>query len=290
MLIGELYTRAHLIIKSGWRVYVELNRIKYQTLINNKKDQGGEGYTVVKAGEMSASDARLVLLTSGPYSPEFEVEDNPEAKDFGHVMVRLEYMWMCTAFVISNGKVLFLVIYMSLSLLGLFNSPVFYSMQLLDIINRFPSLTNVIRAITVNKNQLLMTAMLELILIYIYCVLLFTFFFDHYFNDDIQFNPIEKGDMICRGLFHCYVSTLNFGLRAGGGIGDSLPSNSYFNESKEVYYLRALNDLSFMLIIIVLFFNIIFGIIIDTFAGLRDEKAQMEEDMRNICFICGIDR
>ena len=100
-------------------------------------------------------------------------------------MVRLEYMWTCFSFIIGNGKVLFLVIYLSLSLLGLFNSPVFYAMQLLDIINRFPSLTNVIKAITVNKNQLLMTAMLELILIYIYTVLLFTFFFDHYFNDDI---------------------------------------------------------------------------------------------------------
>ena len=135
-----------------------------------------------------------------------------------------------------------------------------------------------------------MTAMLELILIYIYTTLLFTFFFDHYFNDDIQFNSVEKGDVLCRGLFHCYVATLNFGLRAGGGVGDFLPSNSYFNEPKEVYYLRAINDLSFFLIIITLFFNIIFGIIIDTFAGLRDEKAQMEEDMRNICFICGIDR
>jgi hypothetical protein len=123
-------------------------------LINSKKDGGGggEGYTVVKASSMSSTEARLLLLTSGPYSPEFEVEDEPGAKDFGYVMVRLEYMWTCTTFIIANGKVLFLVIYMSMSLLGLFNSPVFYSMQLLDIINRFPSLTNVIRAITVNKN------------------------------------------------------------------------------------------------------------------------------------------
>ncbi len=83
---------------------------------------------------------------------------------------------------------------------------------------------------------------------------------------------------------------MNFGLRAGGGIGDSLPSNSYFNDSKEAYYLRAVNDLSFFLIIIVMFFNIIFGIIIDTFASLRDQKAQMDDDMRNICFICSIDR
>ena len=46
----------------------------------------------------------------------------------------------------------------------------------------------------------------------------------------------------------------------------------------------------YFLIIIVMFFNIIFGIIIDTFASLRDQKAQMDDDMRNICFICSIDR
>lgn len=86
------------------------------------------------------------------------------------------------------------------------------------------------------------------------------------------------------------MSTLNFGLRNGGGIGDSLPSNSWFNDSKEVYLLRSINDLSFMVIIILLFFNIIFGIIIDTFAGLRDEAAVMEDDMKNVCFICGTDR
>jgi len=205
-------------------------------------------------------------------------------------MIRLEYMWTCSQFFISNGKVLFLVIYASMSLLGIFASPVFYSMQLLDIVNRFPSLSNVIKSVTKNSSQLLMSAMLELILVYIYAVLLFTFFFDHYQNDDLQYSESEKGDNLCHSLFHCFISTLNFGLRAGGGIGDALPSNSYFNESKEVYYLRALNDLSFMMIIIVLFFNIIFGIIIDTFAGLRDEKATMEDDMRNVCFICGQDR
>lgn len=45
-----------------------------------------------------------------------------------------------------------------------------------------------IKAITVNKSQLLMTAMLELIIIWVYCVLLFTFFYDHYYSDDIQYN------------------------------------------------------------------------------------------------------
>jgi hypothetical protein len=95
---------------------------------------------------------------------------------------------------------------------------------------------------------------------------------------------------MCRTLFACYIEFLNFGLRNGGGIGDSLPSKSWFNDDKEVYYLTMINNLSYMMIIILLFFNIIFGIIIDTFAGLRDEAAAMDEDMRNICYICGIDR
>jgi hypothetical protein len=61
-------------------------------------------------------------------------------------------MWTCSRFFISNGKVLFLMIYSSMSLLGIFASPVFYSMQLIDIINRFPSLSNVIKSVTKNSS------------------------------------------------------------------------------------------------------------------------------------------
>ena len=41
---------------------------------------------------------------------------------------------------------------------------------------------------------------------------------------------------------------------------------------------------------ITILLNIIFGIIIDTFAELRSQKTEMEEDIKNICFICNIDR
>ena len=36
--------------------------------------------------------------------------------------------------------------------------------------------------------------------------------------------------------------------------------------------------------------NVVFGIIIDTFAELRGEKAAKKAHMENTCFICGIDR
>ena len=41
----------------------------------------------------------------------------------------------------------------------------------------------------------------------------------------------------------------------------------------------------FMVIIIVL--NLIFGVIIDTFADLRSEKQKKEEILKTTCFICG---
>jgi hypothetical protein len=135
LLIGQLITRAHLIIKSEWRAYVEQNRIKYQNLLNSKKDEG-ESYSNIKAKDLSLLDARMILLTQGPDANDCE---DPNKRDFGHVILRLEYLWSSFSFVLSNGTIMFLIIYAVLSVLGLFVSPIFYSMQLLDVIVRFSS-------------------------------------------------------------------------------------------------------------------------------------------------------
>lgn len=137
-----------------------------------------------------------------------------------------------------------------------------------------------------------MTAMLGLIVIYIYSTIAYTFFFDMYYSPDISLMAWigEKGDSFCQSLFNCYISTINFGLRAGGGIGDALPALSYLNSTKEEYFIRVIFDLSFFLIVIIMFLNIIFGIIIDTFAELREKKRFIDDDMKNTCFICNIDR
>ncbi len=60
------------------------------------------------------------------------------------------------------------------------------------------------------------------------------------------------------------------GLLAGGGVGEVLKQPDPYNS--ENYYSRALFDLTFFIIIIIIWLNIIFGIIIDTFAELRDKK------------------
>lgn len=112
----------------------------------------------------------------------------------------------------------------------------------------------------------------------------------------------EKKERACDSLRMCIVTTLNQGLRNGGGIGDILraPSSEvcvlytsivfiikrdFLQES--LFVPRVVYDLLFFFVVIIIVLNLIFGVIIDTFADLRSEKQQKELILKNTCFICG---
>lgn len=99
---------------------------------------------------------------------------------------------------------------------------------------------------------------------------------------------LEYGEPICDTPIMCFMYVVNVGLRAGGGVGEPLiQPDPYVSDD---YYSRFFFDLTFFLVIIIIWMNIIFGIIIDTFAALRDEKTQKDSDAKNKCFICSLER
>jgi len=55
-------------------------------------------------------------------------------------------------------------------------------------------------------------------------------------------------------------------------------------------FSKFLAGLVYVVVMELLFSNIVSGIMIDTFAELRDRKKQIVEDMKNMCFICGMSR
>ena len=96
-------------------------------MVNAKKEAPGYSeFNIIKAPDLSLLDA-----------VEFAIDDSDGKKDFGHLILRLEYMWICTSFILQDGQFFFLMTYFLLSILGLLISPVFYSMMLLDIIVMF---------------------------------------------------------------------------------------------------------------------------------------------------------
>ncbi|XP_064398624.1 inositol 1,4,5-trisphosphate receptor type 2-like isoform X2 [Halichondria panicea] len=183
----------------------------------------------------------------------------------------------------------------------------FYWVLLIDIVYRYDTLMNVINSVLRNYQSILLTTILAIIIIYLYAIIGYLFFADDFrlvtnplpmIAGECQADGVGCSDSpaewpvvmekSCDTLFNCFMTTIKEGLRAGGGISDVLRKPS---SQDRLYHLRTAFDLTFFFIVIVIIIqNLIFGVIIDTFAALRAEKDHKEEVLKNTCFICGLPR
>ncbi|CAG4962499.1 unnamed protein product [Colias eurytheme] len=219
--------------------------------------------------------------------------------------------------VITDPELLYHGVYLIFCFLAICCHPFFFSVLLLDIVYREETLLNVMRSVTRNGRSILLTAVLALVLVYMFSIVGYMFFRDDFLvnvdrlddDDDPRFevdkcedDPASKyrtrasrivsvgGDLrerSCDSLVMCIVTTLNQGLRNGGGIGDILRAPASF---EPLFVARVVYDLLFFFVVIIIVLNLIFGVIIDTFADLRSEKQQKELILKNTCFICGLNR
>nr|XP_026691346.1 inositol 1,4,5-trisphosphate receptor type 1 isoform X3 [Ciona intestinalis] len=261
--------------------------------------------------------------------------------------------------VLTETQFLLHVVHIFFCFIGLFWDELFYSILFFDLIYGEETLLNVIRSVTRNVRSLLLTAMLALILVYLFSIVGYLFLKQDFkvsvsprctttsperlqslrdklnselrnaqvcrqddgscnntdpssmwsnpANDSINNNteytkristeeieeylcdgPDSIEENHCESLLMCIITTLNEGLRNGGGIGDILRKPS---QSEGILFLgRVVYDLLFFFILIIIVLNLIFGVIIDTFADLRSEKQQKDDVLRNTCFICGLER
>ena len=175
------------------------------------------------------------------------------------------------------------MIFFVTALLGVLHSHEWFSVQLLQVVVRSDQLYNVVLAVVQNGGSLLLTGCLFLIVVYIFSIVAF-YNFSQYFDPFGQ----EGNGFVCDTLYHCTLVIMNVGLRRGGGIGDSLEPANYGNVWEG--YSRLAYDFLFFVILIIIFMNIVFGIIVDSFADLRELRQFIEEDQTTKCFICGIER
>uniref|UniRef100_A0A8C2AP57 Inositol 1,4,5-trisphosphate receptor n=1 Tax=Cyprinus carpio TaxID=7962 RepID=A0A8C2AP57_CYPCA len=225
------------------------------------------------------------------------------------------------------------VSYVIVCMLGLFVHEFFYSILLFDLVRREETLLNVMRSVTKNGRSIFLTAVLAIILVYLFSIVGFLFFKDdflmevdrlpaltlgteraHTYTHALEYNtphkrlksffyqclctfvcmfiPVEEEnedgtERVCDTLLMCIITVLNHGLRNGGGIADVLRKLS---KEEPMFPARVVYDLLFFFIVIIIVLNLIFGVIIDTFADLRSEKQRKEEILKTTCFICGLER
>ncbi|XP_026720241.1 inositol 1,4,5-trisphosphate receptor type 3 isoform X1 [Athene cunicularia] len=227
---------------------------------------------------------------------------------------------------IMDVEFLYHVGYILTSVLGLFVHELFYSILLFDLIYREETLFNVIKSVTRNGRSILLTALLALILVYLFSIVGFLFLKDDFILEvdrlpdskakdhplgmqrnmetfmescsgdkiscsavptALEETDVDQWERACDTLLMCIVTVLNHGLRNGGGVGDILRKPS---KDESLFPARVVYDLLFFFIVIIIVLNLIFGVIIDTFADLRSEKQKKEEILKTTCFICGLER
>jgi hypothetical protein len=153
-------------------------------------------------------------------------------------------------------------------LLGIFLHPFFYSLMLLAVVVLSTTLNYVVKAITTHFHQLVVTVFMMVLVMYCFAVLSAEFFFEK-----LESNQPGSSFYNCTQMWECVLYVFNYGLRNGGGIGDvSIALNPL--ESEGIYVGKFLFDVAFFMLINVISLNIIFGIIIDTFAELREHNDQ----------------
>ncbi|XP_015483570.1 inositol 1,4,5-trisphosphate receptor type 2 isoform X1 [Parus major] len=229
--------------------------------------------------------------------------------------------------VIMDMAFLYHVAYVLVCMLGLCVHEFFYSFLLFDLVYREETLLNVIKSVTRNGRSIILTAVLALILVYLFSIIGFLFLKDDFIMEVDRLkirtpaagigevptttltsmmgacakencstsipdlNPGEEEEdgieRTCDTLLMCIVTVLNQGLRNGGGVGDVLRKPS---KDEPLFAARVVYDLLFYFIVIIIVLNLIFGVIIDTFADLRSEKQKKEEILKTTCFICGLER
>lgn len=157
---------------------------------------------------------------------------------------------------------------------------------LLLFYSKFSKIANmIIRAFKSGMKNLVFMILFLMIIVWTISLIAFDLVNDEYYI------PIEGGveENICSTIVHCYISFLNYGVRNDGGIGDIMPKrNPHINTVG--FYGRFLIDFIFFVIVILLFLNMINGIIINTFSQLREEQETKKLDVENNCFICNLDK
>ena len=174
--------------------------------------------------------------------------------------------------------------------LGLKVHSFFFVPALLDVVVRSRLLQKVIEAVTVNKDSLALTFLLVAVVIYQFTIIGTLFFRDDYIWHYETSTARKVVVDLCATTAECFMNSFYLGLNYGGlaqGLQDIRDKWDYDPFSARI---RWFVDLLFYVSVIVMLLNIIFGIVIDTFAQQRDLQKQIKEDMENVCFVCGIDR
>ena len=164
----------------------------------------------------------------------------------------------------------------------IFESKVFIVFTLLPVVYLNETLNSLLFIVRKNSKEILLLGFMSCIVMY--TLANFAYFF---YKKDYEQELDYFDDNVCDSLIFCFLTAVDYGLRARGGIGDS-GSRISFLRSKTHYIGRIFIDDIFFLLIIVVMIDMLFGILVQTFLTMRDKDQKQKMDEQTSCFICNV--
>jgi len=177
--------------------------------------------------------------------------------------------------IFSYRTVLYHLVLLALIVTGL-RYPFLFSFVLLDVLLLSEALGDVVNAVIIPGKQLALTAWLFLIVMLVFGAFAIEFFEGHFAVN-------------CGTRVECFIWILYYGLQ-GGSIWEAMDDVQSSSNAQHYVYRRVAFDLTFYVVLGVLLFNLVTGVMIDTFGNLRDERAKRDDILENECFMCGLGR
>ena len=91
----------------------------------------------------------------------------------------------------------------------------------------------------------------------------------------------------CDSPIICMVYIYSNTFTSGGNLGNFIDENHPNDDGDMVRYAL---DISYTIIMVWLVWQMVSGLIVDTFESLRGNREDKEDDMKSKCFICGLDK
>ena len=151
-------------------------------------------------------------------------------------------------------------------------------------------LGNIFYAMVQNMRHMTLVILFILMITYIYSWFSY-YFLDEFFNFEVMEYDSKQmvEESFCKSSIQCFLYVTQYGITAGGGVGETLDYVSY-KEGPGIFVLRFFYDVLFFSFVTLILLNIFTGIIVGAFAELRDETNMNENDKKNVCYICQLTR
>ncbi|KAF0687294.1 Aste57867_20960 [Aphanomyces stellatus] len=191
-------------------------------------------------------------------------------------------------FLLRHPVYVYYVVYLFMAIMGFLAHNFLFAFHLFDILLRFPELTIIVHAIAWPWKSLMLSFTLLMIAEYIFAIFGFTFFRSQYQSLPSSVPGSNTTIAECGELLSCFMTTFDQTFKSNGGIGSHLAIQTV--DDKSTWGPRLAFDNLFNVVIILIFVNIFFGIIIDTFGDQRNRMEERLKDTIGKCFVCNINR